>query len=102
MTHTNVDYSTQANREDRDATALADAYDWWSESQAAHLEQAASEVKTSEDIQILNMAMSFSGVCGLPFHAFCRKYCLAAYRLWMADPKMGKPYETDEQGFCIE
>lgn len=31
----------------------------------------------------LNMTMSFAGIAGFPFHAFCRRFCPTKYREWM-------------------
>lgn len=31
----------------------------------------------------LNMTMSFAGISGFPFHAFCRRFCPTKYAAWM-------------------
>lgn len=50
-------------------------------------------------VQSLNMQFSMAGVTGRPFHAFCRRYCLQAYREWMGGGS--DPIETDERGFRL-
>lgn len=47
----------------------------------------------------LNMQFGIAGVSGYPFHAFCRKYCLQAYREWMGGGS--DPIETDANGFNL-
>lgn len=54
-----------------------------------------------QTMQGLNMTFGFAGISGYPFHAFCRRYCLSAYRTWMASSSDGQPVETDEEGFAL-
>ena len=93
-----VDYSKLADtRETRDLVALDDLSAWMGERRMGILLAEATKAVTAAHVARLNMVMSFAGVTGLPFHAFCRANCLEAYRGWMADGDDGVP--TDAAGF---
>lgn len=88
-------------REQIDVEAIKDIKDYCSEKQWDALQQAVGQVECGHlTIDNLNFMFGIAGVSGLPFHAFCRKYCLEQYRAWMADGSDGVP--TDEQGFRID
>lgn len=100
MSHYDVSYKNIQSRTERDSKAIQDIIDYIGKEKFRILEQITEDPKHS--IGMLNMAMGFAGVSGMPFHAFCRRYPLAKYRIWMADDSFGDPIETDEQGFTID
>ena len=94
-------YSKITDRKARDAAAVRDMEDYLGEDRMGLLINAAKGCQTAQDVQQINIAVSFAGVAGLPFHAFCRTYCLEAYRLWMADTVGSAPVQTDADGFRL-
>lgn len=65
--------------------------------------EEARKVRTADDFQSINYAMSFAGIHGFPVHAFGRRYCLVGYREWMMRDADGAPgIPVDEHGYRIE
>lgn len=94
--HTIVDYS---GRNDADRAALIDTVRYIGGRRFRKVIRAA---KTHADpSRYVNMLLSFMGVSGYPYHAFCRRYCLQAYREWMAEDSDGPAIQTDPNGFPL-
>lgn len=99
MTHYTTHYDN-LSREQADIAAIHDIEEYLgSPDKMQHLINAAEMCQTVRDIVTLNMSMAFAGISGRPFHALCRRHCLNAYRMWMADGEDSVP--TDEQGFAL-
>lgn len=98
----NRSYKGYPSREAADAAAIGDIKEYCSEAMWETLlfeAGRAAERGTAEACKDMNIAMSFCGISGYPFHAFGRKYFLKAYRAWMHEDDA---YVTDEQGFEIK
>lgn len=80
-------------REEADAKALADIVEYLGQKKFDEITTWLSKAPFTT----VNFVLSFLGIQGYPFHAYCRKYHLAAYREWMAGDD--DPVPTDEQGF---
>lgn len=87
----------EGSPEERDAKAIEDIRSWLGQESWDTLMQLVGNPETT--IPQLNFALSFAGVSGYPFHAFCRKYCLQPYREWMAAGE--DSIQTDERGHGI-
>lgn len=99
-----VDYGREAKtREERDEAALRDIQEYCSERQWGALMEMARQVREGLlTIDHIDRGMGIAGIGGYPFHAFCRKYCLEAYRTWMHTPDGDlRAVQTDEQGFRL-
>lgn len=117
-----IEYSKLSeDKFERDRMALEDLESWYSDNKKMreHLRgiavaaneytrelstdtettRKAFNARAIELIEHINVGMSLSGVSGLPFHAFCRKYCLKAYILWRESGDDGVP--CDKAGFAI-
>lgn len=83
-----------------DEHALKDIQEYLTPKQwDAALELAAEVAAGRTEFGAVRMGFTIVGVSGYPFHAFCRKYCLEAYREWMhAGPNA---VMTDSQGFPL-
>jgi hypothetical protein len=95
MTHYDVSYKGM-DREEADRKALNDIAEY-----LGGVDKFVEIVEAckGETIQRINLWFAMGGISGYPFHAFCRKYHLAAYREWMhAEPD---PVLTDENGYSI-
>lgn len=89
------------SREEADEQATKDIQEYISSEGWDALQQAVGQVNAGVlSIQALDQLMGFAGVRGFPFHAFCRKYCLKAYREWMGSGD--DAVQTDEKGFRIK
>lgn len=95
-----INYSKINDRKERDAAAIQDIKNYLTDDQWDAIMQMVGNPTVT--IQNLNFAFGFTGIDGYPFHAFCRKYRLADYRAWMAEPEAGGPILTDEEGFSIK
>jgi hypothetical protein len=84
----------------RDEAAISDTKDYLGEERFGFLVAELEKAKAAEWINQMNIAFSFAGISGLPFHAMCRKYALAAYREWMHSGD--DAVMTDERGHRIE
>lgn len=112
---TTVNFAHIADRAERDAEAVRQLEGWFNalnpnmlpelidHAKGAEWLAKASDEGTNElaieAIDELNMAIMIGGVSGLPYHAFCRKHCLTAYRLWMHDG--ADAVLTNEEGFAL-
>ena len=95
-----VNYADIGNRAARDDAAIADLRAYVSADAFTFLVEYAEGATLAEHIPPLRFALSTGGISGLPFHAFCRRYCLAAYRAWMHEGE--DAIHTDEQGFPLQ
>lgn len=98
MSHT-VSYK-DLPRWQADDKAIEDARAYVGEKVWKAIREAADECLTIRDLKGFNMSVAFAGVQGYPFHAICRRYCLEAYRAWMADGDDSTP--TDAWGFSVK
>jgi hypothetical protein len=94
-------YGKIADLAARDEAAISDTKDYLGEERFELLSSALTACGSDKMVQDMNIAFSFAGVSGLPFHAMCRKYCLEAYREWMHSGDDGTAL-TDERGYRIE
>ena len=100
--HTEISYKGLP-REDADKAAIQDIREWLSQEAMETLVHTAGRATDAQGFSAINFALSFAGVSGYPVHAFGRRYCLEAYRAWMAEPdEEGVSYPTDEQGFKLD
>lgn len=109
MSHVDVSYKKIASRKERDEKAIQDVRDWLTVTQwealLVTLGSVAQAHKMQPDprhFQSINFACGFMGISGYPVFALGRKWCLDAYRAWMASDVGGEPTETDEEGFTNE
>lgn len=86
----------ESDRNEADALAIADIREYLSSKQW----QVVREMAELGNIDMVNLGLGIAGVSGYPFHAFCRKYCLEAYRTWMHGGD--DAVRTDEDGFTIK
>lgn len=110
MTHYNTSYEVSTDpkiRQEQDEKAIADIMEYLGTAKAALFGDLvavavciAQVPDTKFKINSLNMMMGMAGISGRPFHAFCRRYCLKAYREWMSEGSDG--VETDEMGFIVQ
>lgn len=97
MSHYTIRY-TNGSREELDEKAISDMKEYLTEKQwDAFMQIAAS---SDVDIDQLNFYFGMVGVKGRPFHAFCRKYFLDKYLVWMRTGE--DPQLMDDRGFHIE
>lgn len=94
--HYVTDYSEITCRKERDRRALADLREWTGEKAYATLILIAR----SGGPKAVVVGFMFRGVEGYPFAAFCRAYCLEAYRAWLTE--LPDPVLTDDEGFALE
>jgi hypothetical protein len=94
-----VNYATIENNAARDEAAISDTKDYLGDERFEFVVGQMQLAKNAEWIAQLNIALSFAGVSGLPFHAMCRKYCLAAYREWMQSGD--DAVVVDEHGYIV-
>lgn len=99
MSHYTVYYDQNIHsREDLDKKALLDMKEYLTPKQWDIFMELAAASDT--DIDQLNFYFGIVGISGRPFHAFCRKYFLDKYLIWM---RSGSDAQlVDEQGFHIE
>ena len=89
----------RVNPKEVDAQAVADMKEYLGDERFGILVGLSAIAKTAEDVQQLNYWCGFAGVEGRPFHAFCRTYCLEAYKAWCRSNVAGEPVDPDEDGF---
>lgn len=105
MTHYNTHYDTATKSpEELDKKALEDIKDYLGRHEKGYemlltLIDYAIQCRTAEDVQGLNFSLGMVGISGRPFHAFCRKYCLPAFLLWLSSDTAGGSVVHDEKGF---
>lgn len=93
MSHYEISYADISDRHLKDGLALCDIMDYVGQEKFDLLRELANTL----DCLGMNFAMSFAGVSGHPFHAFCRTFMFDKYIAWMADPK--DPVVVDSEGF---
>ena len=92
-----INYADITDKFERDRKAVEDTKDYLGEERFNLIVRELQQVLTPEQVDSINMMFAFAGISGLPFHAMMRKYCLYAYRQWMAaEPN---PIPVDEHGF---
>jgi len=97
--HSTVSYKDMS-REAADAAALADIREYCSPKQWEALLTLSLQVsKGTAPIEALAFGFGVAGISGYPFHAYCRHYCLGAFRTWMTEGVDGVP--VDAQGFPL-
>ena len=84
-----------ASPKELDARAIADTQDYLGE---RFNTLVAMFQDTTLSVVSLNIACSFAGVSGRPFHALARKYRLADYIEWRTTGKDANP-NINAQGF---
>lgn len=101
MTHYDTSYK-HLPRKEADEKALEDIKEYLGEEIYNNFVKEIEAGIATGDVtaKTINMYFGFAGISGYPYHAFCRKYCLASYREWMHSGK--DPVQTDENGYTIK